>query len=263
MPAPVGATVTISPFDMRSGEPVPEEGVYLLSAGGTAYLIVASRLMTRSARPNNYALRCPTRYGAVVKLQGGTGSVGSTPAPYTTTPARDIVMPYKRSEESRAAARAYSREYGRTHREEKQAYRLAHPQIFRDASCATDANRRAKQHGAPGRITSEDVREVREIGVCFYCGATDEIGIDHAIPLYRQGPNTRENLVPCCGPCNRRKARGESPARWSELYDACQECGLTDRPHKGRGYCGRCHYRLVRSVTLHGRQVPPSAWRKG
>jgi hypothetical protein len=58
MPAPIGAVVGISPFDMRSGETAPEEGAYLLSAGGTAYLIVASRLMTRSARPHNYSLRC-------------------------------------------------------------------------------------------------------------------------------------------------------------------------------------------------------------
>lgn len=43
---------------MRSGEPMPSEGVYLLSSGGTAYLIVAARLMTRSQRPNNYARRC-------------------------------------------------------------------------------------------------------------------------------------------------------------------------------------------------------------
>ena len=64
MPAPVGATVSISPFAMRSGKPVPEEGVYLLSASGTAYLIVHARLMTRSAKPNNYSLRCLKLGGA-------------------------------------------------------------------------------------------------------------------------------------------------------------------------------------------------------
>lgn len=62
--APVGATVSIKPFDMRAGEPVPEDGVYLLSSGGTAYLIVAARLMTRSQKPNNYALRCLKLGGA-------------------------------------------------------------------------------------------------------------------------------------------------------------------------------------------------------
>lgn len=62
--SPVGATVSIKPFDMRSGEPVPDDGVYLLSSGGTAYLIVNSRLMTRSHRPNNYALRCLKLGGA-------------------------------------------------------------------------------------------------------------------------------------------------------------------------------------------------------
>jgi hypothetical protein len=64
MAAPIGATVSIAPFDMCAGEPVPDEGVYLLSAGGTAYLITSSRPMTRSARPNNYALRALKLGGA-------------------------------------------------------------------------------------------------------------------------------------------------------------------------------------------------------
>lgn len=58
MPAQDGATVKISPFRTHAGEPVPEVGVFLLSAGGTAYEIVQSRLMTRSARPHTYDLRC-------------------------------------------------------------------------------------------------------------------------------------------------------------------------------------------------------------
>ncbi len=38
-----------------------------------------------------------TRSGDVVKLQGGAGTVGSRPAPYTTSPAREIVMPLQRT----------------------------------------------------------------------------------------------------------------------------------------------------------------------
>lgn len=38
-----------------------------------------------------------TRYEDVVKLQVGDGNVCTVPAPYTTTPAREIVMPRKRT----------------------------------------------------------------------------------------------------------------------------------------------------------------------
>lgn len=36
--------------------------------------------------------------------------------------------------------------------------------------------------------------------------------------------------------------------RWAKAWDRCRGCGLTDRPHWGRGLCGRCH--------SHERYVP-------
>lgn len=48
-PAPIGALVTISPYDWQSSDPSPEEGEYLRTlttrgtTGGTIYLIVAIR----------------------------------------------------------------------------------------------------------------------------------------------------------------------------------------------------------------------------
>lgn len=39
--------------------------------------------------------------------------------------------------------------------------------------------------------------------------------------------------------------------RWTADYDACTECGTTDRPHSGRGLCGRCDSRL-RFRRSHG-----------
>lgn len=32
-----------------------------------------------------------------------------------------------------------------------------------------------------------------------------------------------------------------TPGRWSRLYDACQECGRTDRKHAARGVCQGCY----------------------
>lgn len=64
--APVGATVTLAPYDWgqsrHRNEPPPDDGDYLLAEGstgyGSAYLIVAARLMARSAVPGRYSLRC-------------------------------------------------------------------------------------------------------------------------------------------------------------------------------------------------------------
>lgn len=40
---------------------------------------------------------------------------------------------------------------------------------------------------------------------CQYCGATDRLTLDHVLPKSRGGPDTWENLVAACVPCNNRK----------------------------------------------------------
>lgn len=44
-------------------------------------------------RPSWDDLSVATRYEPVVKLQGGAGTVCTSPTPYTTTPGKEIVMP--------------------------------------------------------------------------------------------------------------------------------------------------------------------------
>ncbi len=76
--APVGAVVTLAPYDWgisrHRNEPPPSEGDYLLTEGktgyGTAYLIREARLMTRSAVPGRYALRCVKLGGPSVIPEG-------------------------------------------------------------------------------------------------------------------------------------------------------------------------------------------------
>ena len=66
------------------------------------------------------------------------------------------------------------------------------------------ANCKAKKLGLPGRL---DWRELPELPrPCHYCGA-EAFGFDHVTPFAARGPNTLENLVPCCLPCNERKNR--------------------------------------------------------
>ena len=60
--------------------------------------------------------------------------------------------------------------------------------------------------------TREDFARARELldGACAYCGSTENLTLDHVVPLSREGSHTIENLVAACRPCNSRKgARDE------------------------------------------------------
>lgn len=40
---------------------------------------------------------------------------------------------------------------------------------------------------------------------CQYCGDTEDLAIDHIVPLVRGGTNDPANLTPACRPCNSSK----------------------------------------------------------
>jgi hypothetical protein len=171
-----------------------------------------------------------TRYGDVVKLQVGAGSVCTAPAPNTTTPGKEIVMPSKRTASPASEALA-----------EPWVYNDRRRRLKSDHARAYNANERASQYGCVGRLTAADVRRAMAGGGCFYCGSSDRLGIDHREPLSAGGPNTADNIVPCCLPCNDSKGLADRPHRWSALYDACQGCGTTERAHDAKGLCRRCY----------------------
>ena len=45
----------------------------------------------------------------------------------------------------------------------------------------------------------------RDSHACQYCGAMERLTLDHVLPKSRGGPDTWENLVAACVPCNTRK----------------------------------------------------------
>lgn len=85
-----------------------------------------------------------------------------------------------------------------------------------EARAAIRDRRRAREAGADGDYTRDDVRALlsRQGRVCFYCGcALTKFSVDHFIPLSRGGSNGPSNLVLSCHSCNCRKA-AKMPWEW-------------------------------------------------
>lgn len=85
--------------------------------------------------------------------------------------------------------------FRRSHR----AWRLRNPEKTRDK----DHRRRMAEQTA----TSEVLAWIRELlGMpCGYCGATEDIQVDHVVPLARGGKHEIDNLAPACRSCNASK----------------------------------------------------------
>lgn len=85
-----------------------------------------------------------------------------------------------------------------------------------ESRAASRDRRRAKEVGAAGSYTREEVRALlREAGrVCFYCRcALKKFHADHFIPLARGGSNTIENIRLSCPSCNYSKG-ARLPWEW-------------------------------------------------
>lgn len=68
-------------------------------------------------------------------------------------------------------------------------------------------NRRARYKQANGKLHRESIKARFEYygNKCYYCSATNDLTIEHRIPLSRGGTNWPSNIVPACGLCNSKK----------------------------------------------------------
>ena len=142
------------------------------------------------------------------------------------------------------------------------AYRIANKVKYREAQIyynkVKHANERARSYGIIDKITLDDIREILSVNKCFYCGVLGEpvkkredgtriytklLGIDHRVPLSKGGSNTKDNIVPCCVPCNSSKNKSNLPNKWAWNYTCCLMCKTTEKKHIGKGYCRTCYYR--------------------
>jgi 5-methylcytosine-specific restriction endonuclease McrA len=107
----------------------------------------------------------------------------------------------QKSKETRA--KNPDRKYPETSRAASRKWKLENPERVR----ALNNRRRATKANASGTFTAEqwDARLAYYDGECVYCGTTDDITIEHRIPLSRGGTNWPSNLVPACTTCNCKK----------------------------------------------------------
>src|SRR5687768_17281964 len=121
--------------------------------------------------------------------------------------ARDAVRRWSKAhpEQRRAAKRlCYARNPER-HKAAMVVYNRAHPEVGRAKSNAY----RARARQAEGHFTSAEWRGLVEShdGKCAYCLLVTPLEVDHRIPLKRGGTNWIANILPACGPCNRKKGQ--------------------------------------------------------
>ena len=121
--------------------------------------------------------------------------------------ARDAVRRYAKAhpERRRAAKRLYYARHPERHKAAMAVYNMAHPEVLRAKNNAY----RARAREAEGRFTSAEWRDLveRHRHQCAYCGVVAPLEVDHRIPLKRGGSNWIANILPACGPCNRKKGQ--------------------------------------------------------
>lgn len=91
------------------------------------------------------------------------------------------------------------------HRAKKQEWVERNREKVRDTLRASRHRRRAQSAGTG--ITGADWRAILLYweNRCAYCGASGSLEAEHRTPLARGGTSAKENFVPACPRCNRRK----------------------------------------------------------
>ncbi len=112
-------------------------------------------------------------------------------------------------EERREQRKVTDREYRQAHRTERTAYQRQwyHENLERACRNARGRNRlyRARKRGA--KIGEVDEQKLFALygEACIYCGAKDNLTLDHVVALNAGGPHCEDNLVVACLPCNSSK----------------------------------------------------------
>ena len=116
--------------------------------------------------------------------------------------------------------REHDHRYYVTHREESAAnnrkWIKANPEQFRviqrRSRKAHPGKKRECVRRRRARLANATIGPVDEAAIyerdgymCLYCGATEDLTIDHIVPLSNDGPHCEDNLLVACGHCNSSK----------------------------------------------------------
>ncbi len=142
-------------------------------------------------------------------------------ARYAANPEAGKARSQRWREKNREATREAARRYYRENQEERLAYAKAYRESNRDLIRERARERYAADPGLyrlrarERSFTGETAAYVAELLTqpCAYCGATDQIEIEHVIPYSKGGKTEPDNLVPACLPCNRSKG-AKTPDEW-------------------------------------------------
>lgn len=101
----------------------------------------------------------------------------------------------------------YQKEYNRKNKDKIRKREVEYTIKNRGTIAHAMSIRRARKFNNGGSHTFDElVQRFRSLGnVCFYCGCSKKLTIDHDIPLSRGGTDNIENILPACGSCNSRK----------------------------------------------------------
>jgi 5-methylcytosine-specific restriction endonuclease McrA len=119
---------------------------------------------------------------------------------------------YERTRSKTEKRKAWCRIYGynsyRENLEQRKAYAIEYRKKDKKRQAVYKARLRARQKNLPSTLTPQQWDEILEKfdHRCVYCKCkSDDLQMEHSTPVTRNGGFTKENIVPACPVCNRRK----------------------------------------------------------
>ena len=113
----------------------------------------------------------------------------------------------ERYESKREEVVVVQRAYYEKNRVEKMAYARQRRADYPERSKVIRANCEAMRRAAPGKVTAAEWKEILAFygHRCGRCERSQNLSMDHYLPLAKGGTNTWDNVWPLCMSCNRRK----------------------------------------------------------
>ena len=114
--------------------------------------------------------------------------------------------------------RRYNSKYHRENRDRLAEYDAIWRANNRERTRVNRHNYDARKRANGGRLTVEEWRSVlAEFGYrCAYCSSSENLEMDHVVPVVKGGRHDLSNVVPACMSCNRTKS--DRSALWFLRY---------------------------------------------